>query len=85
MTPRASAGRPAKIIIEFQGTKDARGKSIYFNSEPVVFEGASRRGLSLGLTFGLFFVYPPFNFIHLIHEGDDVTIPTGYIFHVKIK
>jgi hypothetical protein len=82
---RGGSGRPGKITIEFQKTKDVRGNTVYFNSDPVEIEGISRRGVSIGLTVGMFFVYFPFNFLHLIQEGDDVTIPAGYIYQVKIK
>jgi hypothetical protein len=85
ISSRAGGGVPGKIIIKFQETKDVKGRSIFLNSEPVEFEGASRRGLSIGLTVGMFFVYGPFNFFHLLHTGEDVSIPAGYIFLVKAK
>lgn len=84
LTHPTGVGRPAKMLINFQETKDFRGMPVYFNPEPIEMEGYSRRTLSLALTFGMFFVYPPFNFFHLMQKGSDVYIPKEHIFFVKI-
>ncbi len=84
MISPAGVGRPAKLLINFQETKDIRGMPVYFDPEPIEMEGYSRRTLVLGLTIGMFFLYPPFNFLHLIQKGSDIYIPKGHVFFVKI-
>ncbi len=83
--PKGGAGRPGIIKIEFIGTRTVDGNPIYFDSEVYKLEGESNKGTAIGLTISMFFIYPPFNFFHLIQNGKDITMQGGSQFLTRIR
>lgn len=66
-------GRPGKVELKGISTTAIDGSVIDLTGSTLE-KGDSHRGKSIGLTIGMFFVIPPFNFFFLLVKGDDCNL-----------
>ncbi len=76
---RGGVGRPGKVELESVSTTMVDGRIMKVDGSAKE-KGISKRGKSIGLTVGMFFLIPPFNFLFLLKKGEEcqmnpITIP----------
>lgn len=76
--PARRIGRPAEATVKMISVTAQNGTTIPLSGEIVV-KGQSKKGKAAGLTAGMFFLYGPLNFLHLLHRGGD--LPAGQSVH----
>jgi hypothetical protein len=81
--PRGRIGRQGTIGVDFTMTSTIEGFVVPLDGY-YKWSGESREGLTIGLTVGMLFIYPPFNFLHLLMRGGDVVLPSGSILAVVV-
>ncbi len=67
---RHGIGKPGKVKLEGVHTQTVDGKILAVKGSAVE-KGNSSRGKSIGLTVGMMFLMPPFNFLFLLIKGDN--------------
>lgn len=82
--PQGPLGREGILRVRLVGAVTPAGELVPLTGEGAV-HGIARRGLAAGLTIGMFFVYFPFNFLHLLHRGTSATLPDGYTVHAVVS
>lgn len=76
---RGGIGRPGRVSYDGVSTTTVDGHILKLNGSAMQ-KGVSKRGKSIGLTIGMFFLIPPFNFLFLCKKGEEcdmqpITIP----------
>lgn len=70
---RHGIGKPGKVKLEGVHTQTVDGKILAVKGSAVE-KGNSSRGKSIGLTVGMMFLMPPFNFLFLLIKGDNCVV-----------
>lgn len=78
--PQGPGGREGILRVRLAGAVLPSGDFVPLTGESTA-RGIPRRGLAAGMTIGMFFVYFPFNFLHLLHRGTSASMPDGYTIH----
>jgi len=76
-------GRPGWIRIALLATTTVDGRRVMLIHQELEQEGQSKRGLAIGLSVGMVFVYPPLNLLHLLQRGRNTHIPGGTQFSAR--
>lgn len=82
--PHGPLGREGVLRVRTVGALTPAGEIVPLTGETSA-QGINRAGRAAGLTIGMFFVYFPFNFLHLLTHGTPAYMPDGQTIHAIVS